>query len=188
MKEKRDELLWLEDLGSSPILDVNSEYVKDAVKFICWLYDCDDFDINKLRYKLFCKKNLCGEKLPPTLDALMLHFVRAAYQSFIWKNSYLLILDLPPAACEGWKNSDDGTLVQHLMNTDAAPHQIVALIVCKCKTGCSNNSCSCRENGFCCTDACNCSNCENNDELTDTEDDESDDELDFINYFFYLYF
>ena len=28
LKEKRDELfLWLEDLGSSPILDVNSEYV-----------------------------------------------------------------------------------------------------------------------------------------------------------------
>ena len=51
LKEKKNELLWYEDLRSSPILDVNSEYIKDAVKFICWLYNsinCENFDINKL--------------------------------------------------------------------------------------------------------------------------------------------
>ena len=163
----------------SPILDINSQYVVDAVKFVCWLYDlsCQDFNINKLRHKLFCKKNLSGEKLPPTLDALLLHFARAAYQSFIWKNSNIPTLNLPsPIECKSWKHNDDWNLVQNLVTNDPAPQKLIELVICRCKSGCSKNTCSCRKNGFCCTDACNCISCENENDLTDYDDDETDED------------
>ena len=35
------------------------------------------YDVNKLRYRMFTKKNLSGDRLPPTLDALVLHLRRA---------------------------------------------------------------------------------------------------------------
>ena len=49
---------------------------------------CQVSDINHLRYKLFCNKNLSGEKLPPTHDALTLHLSRVAFQVYIWMNAH----------------------------------------------------------------------------------------------------
>ena len=34
-------------------------------------------DVNELRYRIFTKENLSGDRLPPTLDALVLNLRRA---------------------------------------------------------------------------------------------------------------
>ena len=66
LKQKMDNLLFLNGLGEYLYIDIKSDYVKDAMQFICWLYDLGavDCNINSLRYKLFCSKNVSGEKLP----------------------------------------------------------------------------------------------------------------------------
>ena len=50
LKEKKEHLLFVNELGDTPLLDVNSSCVKDALRFICWLYDPNvcNFNINKL--------------------------------------------------------------------------------------------------------------------------------------------
>ena len=73
LTENIDSLGTLDQLGEKPTLEKESDGVRDAIKLVCLLYDskCQVFDINHLRYKLFCSKNLSGEKLPPIHDALM---------------------------------------------------------------------------------------------------------------------
>ena len=131
LKAMGDQLPGLAVLGESPILDLNSECVVDVVKFVCRLYDFkgDEQNIDKLRYRLFCRKNISGDKLPPSLDALLLHISRTAYQSFIWQQAQTPVLNLPPPVENGtWKLSDDGKLLQVLMTKDPAPKQIAELV------------------------------------------------------------
>lgn len=151
----------------------------DAVQYICWLYDSsfNKSDINNLRYKLFCRKNLSGDKLPPTQDALSFHIKRAAYQSFIWKNAHMPIFDLPsPMENGGWKE-ENGDLLHVLMSKDPAPKEIIELISCRCKTGCSTKRCSCRSNNLNCTGACMCVDCQNDEIIYAVSSDESSDDL-----------
>ena len=76
-----DSLGTLDQLGEKPTFEKESDGVPYAIKLVCLLYDSKRqvFDINHLRYKLFYSKNLSGEKLPPTHDALILHPSRVAF-------------------------------------------------------------------------------------------------------------
>ena len=155
----------------------------DAVKFICWLYDsnCTSFDVNELRYNLFCKKNISGDKLPPTRENLLLHIFRAIYQTYIWKNAHRSLLQLPsPVESKGWVLIN-GSLNHQYSTKDPAPNQVAELVVCSCKSGCSSNRCSCLKNNFECSEACLCVSCKNDIgflQNRDEDDDEnSDDEL-----------
>ena len=164
-------------MEESANIDVNSNCVKDAIKFVCWLYDvkCKDFDINALRYKLFCQKSLSGQKLPPTYDALVLHIARAAYQTHIWRNSCVPVLNVSsPVENGGWKLDDNDCVVQNLMLQDPAPKEIVELIVCHCKTGCTKNTCPCKKNALCCTAVCSFIDCTN--DAYEADDDWSSDD------------
>ena len=97
ISEKIDSLRILDQLGEKPTLEKESDGVRDAINLVCLLYDskCQVFDINHLRYKLFCSRNLSGEKLPPTHDALILHLSRVAFYVYIWMNAHKTSLDLP---------------------------------------------------------------------------------------------
>ena len=130
---------------------------------MCLLYDskCKVFDINHLRYKLFCSsKNLSGEKLKPTHDALILHLSRVAFQVYIWMNAHKALLDLPSPIGNGWilKN---GKLEQHLMSQVPAPRKVAEFVLRRCKKNCKTNNCSCRKSNLVCIEAFLCDNCEN---------------------------
>ena len=152
----------LDQLGEKPTFGKESDGVPNAIKLVCLLYDSKRlvFDINHLRYKLFCSKNLSGEKLLPTHDALILHLSRVAFQVYIWMNAYKTSLDLPSPIDNGWilKN---GKLEQHLMSQVPAPRKVAESVLCRCKKNCKTNNCFCRKSNLVCIEACLCDNCEN---------------------------
>ena len=70
---------------SATIVEILEEYV-------CELYGVrKETDINKARYKLFTNRTKLPEpqKLPPTKDALLLHFKRVNFQTRQWKSALL---------------------------------------------------------------------------------------------------
>ena len=75
-KEKKEKLIDLFEFGDNPTLDIQSEFVETCIWFV---WQSDTSGINSLRYKFFTQKNKSAEKLPPTLDALILHFKRACF-------------------------------------------------------------------------------------------------------------
>ena len=81
LQENIDDFSEMETFRESITNDINSNYIEGVIRFICALYhkQFKTANINELRHKLFTKKSLSGEKLPPTLDALLLHLRRAAY-------------------------------------------------------------------------------------------------------------
>ena len=67
---------------------VEDEIMRYIEGFVCHLYDYSEIkDINMLRCRLFCaKKGDCHNvKLPPCQSLLKQHFLRANYQSKIWR-------------------------------------------------------------------------------------------------------
>ena len=101
LNENVNDLLALFAFGDT--LDLQAECVELAIQFVCLLFDkrFSTADINDLRYKLFTKKGLTGDKLLPTLDALILHLRRAAYQCYIFKHAYAHVLVLPSSISNG---------------------------------------------------------------------------------------
>ena len=155
LSENIDSLGTLDQLGEKPTLE------KEVMAFVTRLNWCvyfmtqsvKLFDISHLRYKLFCSKNLSGDKLPPTHDALILHLRRVAFQVYIWMNAHKTLLDLPSPIDNGWilKN---GKLEQHLMSQVPAPRKVAELVFFRCKKNCKRNNCSCRKSNLVCTEAC----------------------------------
>ena len=170
-----DNLLFLNKLVDDPYIDIES----DAMQFICCLYNLGavDYNINSFRYKLFCSKNFSGVKLPPTLDAALLHVTRVAYQTFIWKNSATPVLNLPlPAKNVSWKYDENGLLCHKFIGRNSVSNEIIELVTCKCKSGCSMNRCVCFKASLKCTDAYLCINCSN--KVPGVDDFNSDDDDD----------
>jgi hypothetical protein len=90
---------------------------------------------------------------------------------------------LPPPENYGWKL--DGQLLIPIMTTNPpAPHAIIELIKCGCKTSrCATQQCKCRSNKLNCTDLCACCDieeCENWIDVAveyESEEDEEDGDL-----------
>lgn len=157
LKSHSPQLLGLLDFGDDPNLMIDSESSIDAMKLVCLLYDDNSqtADVNTLRFKLFTKKGISGEKLPPTVDSLVQHLRRANYQAFIWKNATQGLLNLPSPCGNGWKLDDITSILTHeYMLQQPIPESMVELVRCKCKKACSSKSCSCRKSNLSCTDVC----------------------------------
>ena len=103
---KKNEFHWLAELGERAI-DVNDDSFKDAIKFICWLYDskCQELDINALRHKLFCQNNFFQE--------------RNYRQHLMPYYACIPLLNLPSLVENGGWKYEDYHLVQNLMTQDA---------------------------------------------------------------------
>lgn len=150
-----------------------------AEYFVMKLYDCTSKSksINALREEMFHRIS-DPEKLPPTHDALMLHFRRAQYQTVIWKSSNQRKPTLPsPEEC-GW-TLESNKLCPLLMSQDAVPAVCIELLVCGCKTEkCISTRCACCKNNLGCSIGCAChQNCQNpNNPVPQDDDDSSDDE------------
>ena len=78
-------------LGTTEKLSSDTE--KKIEAFVCQLYEPSTnlVDVGELRWRLFTKKQLEAEKLPPTQGAI----ARAHYQAMVWyQDMYLLVLHL----------------------------------------------------------------------------------------------
>ena len=74
LKTNVNELMDMQFFGESPILTLDDDSVVCCIRFVCMMYDkSTEYDINELRFKLFSRKRISSEKLPPTLEALR-HF------------------------------------------------------------------------------------------------------------------
>ena len=72
--------------------------------FVCKVYSQQSIidALPSLRWELFCKKNLEGEKLPPTRGTLIPHILRANYMSQRDKSYITAKPALPALEDNGW--------------------------------------------------------------------------------------
>ena len=161
---------WQDD-GNIP------EMYRPIERFVCNVYsERSGLDtLPALRWELFRKKNLEGEKLPPTRGTLLPHVVRANYMS-MRDTSYISVMSkLPPLEQNGWEvRSDEGYLPIKCLNKPA-PEAVLELVKCGCRGQCQSAKCCCLRNGLSCTALCKCTDSSNVDKLNlDKESDDSD--------------
>ena len=65
---------------------------------------------------MFTKNNVSGDRLPPTLHALVFHLRIANYQTFIWKSACVPVLNLPPPTRNGWQMVDEKIREELILN------------------------------------------------------------------------
>ena len=163
-------------LGSDPSVLPESA-VQAFTRYLLYLYTGNQeyCSLSLMRKELFCRKQLMNEKLPPTELELREHLKRVNYQSHIWMNATMPILNLPTPDGNGWSKDENGYLVPTKKVNAAASEGFVELTTCKCKKGCKTNRCACCKNDLLCSDACYCGdNCKNTDRgnISDDSDDE----------------
>ena len=185
VQNNEEHLQLLVDIGTSLVID---EIIHRAIeKMFCALYgNPKETNINRLRYQLFCKKNIPElHKLAPTKDEHYQHVRRANYQSYIWKRALRISTEEASPDGNGWCMSTDGCLEVVWSDTAPAPESVIELVSCKCRRLKFLESCQCRTLSVECTDMCRCSaNCSNvymepfpSDESEyKTEEDSSSDE------------
>ena len=78
------------------------------------------------------KKAPPPESLPPTKDALYLHFNRVNYQCRQWKMALNLHHELSDPTDHGWLNDDNGRLEIHWAECKPAPEAILQFVTCSC--------------------------------------------------------
>ena len=70
------------DFGQFPALSLEIPCVVTSIQCVCYLYEeyKPGSSVNELRHRMFTKKNLsgAGDRLPSTLDMLVLHLRRAS--------------------------------------------------------------------------------------------------------------
>ena len=136
-------------------------------EFVCHLYDAPDLagGVNKARHDLFRNGRKELNKLPPTQDALLLHFQRVNYQAKVWlcANQQNTIGNAGlPEDSGGWYRADEGLLIKW-KTLQAVPIECLELVSCSCKIKCKSAACKCAKADQVCTPACGCEgeNCSN---------------------------
>ena len=87
-------------LGSTEKLRSDTE--KKIEAFVCQLYEpgTNLVEVGELRWRLFTKKQLEAEKLPPTQGALHQAIGRTHYQAMVWDQDHVPDPQMPPALRE----------------------------------------------------------------------------------------
>lgn len=148
----------LQTLGSA--FAPTDQLLSACERLVCAIYGYDSDDVNEVRYALFCAKAAESSQLPPTRDALRLHVRRANYQAGIWQRALESQPTLPHPTGHGW-TADGEDLVIQWTTLPPAPRDVLLLLSCQCRTGCTSGRCSCHHASLPCTDVCNCENCQN---------------------------
>jgi len=93
-----------------------------------------------------------SEKLPPILEALKQHTLRALVQAKVWGQAAVPQRELLDPLENGYhRDSDDGQLQPTTTDVPPAPEAIVEMARCQCKGKCSSNRYSCRSKNLPCT-------------------------------------
>ena len=137
----------MQSLGETVDLPT-SDVFKGIEQYVMSLYSSNHpknvDSLGKLRWFLFSKHQYTAEMLPPTAGALKYKIYRAHYMCLLWKGR---TTDLLPA-----------------------PEATIAMMICRCKTGCKTGRCNCKKNKLQCTEMCLCVDCENVHESVSLED------------------
>lgn len=159
---------------SSTVAEVLEEYV-------CKLYGFkEEVSINEVRYKMFTSKKKIPDpqKLPPTLDALLLHLSRVNYQVYEWKRALDTTYCLLNPYENGWAMKDNLMVIKWINNLPA-PQSILEFVSCSCKKNeCSSGTCKCFSVNLQCTSSCNCNQCKNMN-VEDESDSDSGSECEY---------
>ena len=128
-------------LGTTEKLSSDAE--KKIEAFVCQLYEpgTNLVDVGELRWRLFTKKQLEAEKLPPTQGALHQAIARAHYQAMVWCQDHVPNPQMPPATEYGWEAEGD-QLLPVTTRDPPAPATITQLIKCGCKKSQCMSHCS----------------------------------------------
>ena len=151
--------------------------------FLCQLYEPHTalVDVAELMWRLFTKKQLEGQKLPPTRGALHEAIARAHFQAIVWYQDQVPNPQLPPPTDYGWNTEGDSLLPITTM-VPPAPASITHLVKCGCKKNNCQSNCSCRSQQLNCSELCLCGAdedvCENvsQDHPLGIDDDEVEDD------------
>ena len=107
------------------------------------LYNGKDDDLHQMRYSMFCDKRISSkmqikpEVLPPTSSAAKYHSMRVFCQVMQWKGREI------DSTKWGWKITNNMMMPKYT-DLPCAPEELLKIISCNCKTGCSNMRCSCK--------------------------------------------
>lgn len=151
---------------------------QSGVKIITGLYSAKkDTDLGELRFlhfkKASFKTSIKLEKLPPTEGSAVQHSLRVYHQLQTWIGK-----KIDPTKW-GWKCI--GQNLQPIYSTEPMmPEELSRTISCKCKKGCKTKACTCRKNGFKCTDMCGTCidvKCSNVEEASEIEESMFDDDM-----------
>ena len=99
------------------------------------------------------------DQLPPSLDALKLHWLRCLWVIDYWRQAHHNNITLLPMEWFGWVTGS--STVQVEWDSPENMHktrQTVAFLThgCACKTGCSTTICKCVKSGQLCGPGCTC--------------------------------
>lgn len=169
-------------LGASNNLSAETESAMEL--FVCQLYQpgTATTTVRDLRWRLFSRKQLEAQKLPPTKGALHEAVCRAQFQAMVWHQAHVPNPKLPSATDYGWR-AEGSKLVPITTKIPPAPAAVSNLIKCGCKKTNCRTHCTCRSQGLNCSEMCNCgadedvcSNTEQEKPLA-IDDDEEEDEI-----------
>ena len=115
--------LFFELVKSFQLLD---ELVNNLQEFVCKMYFKEIADTDLLRYKLYCsKKGKCEiERLPPCMAALRQHFLRANYQTRVWRLCREQTPTIPSPTDHDWVFDEDGIIGINWMDCQPAPDEV----------------------------------------------------------------
>ncbi|KAJ8043846.1 hypothetical protein HOLleu_11123 [Holothuria leucospilota] len=138
----------------------HTQLFKLLERFVVVLYDKTSNleSINEARRELFCQKNRPMENIPPTLDALLQHSKRAAFQAGIWTTSNLTIQESPTPEGWGWTRCGDNQRWVPVWITQPITSKACSeLVKCGCKSnrGCGGRR-ACKGAHWKCTELCSC--------------------------------
>ena len=102
--------------------------------------------VNEARRELFSQKNRTIENIPPTQEALLLHTLRAVYQTGIWAASDQCEQKPPTPEGFGW-HFESATCTWHPVwsNLPVASRACSELVKCACKSDTCVGRCSCKK-------------------------------------------
>ena len=148
--------------------------VAKVEQYVCKVYSAPDptVGVNQARLDMFEKVQKDLDKLPPTKDALELHFQRANLQAKVCLQSNEAMQTVgSPAETGGWRMADDGSLEVVWTRLPVLPEACIELVTCGCKSKCKTAQCKCLKSGQRCITACKCDaeDCKNPAGLDETE-------------------
>ena len=132
--------------------------IEPIEEYVCSLYGVPNptRGVDVGRHDVFVRGKKDLEKLPPTKDALELHYARSNYQAKIWLQADVVEMDIDvPDNSGGWK-SGIAELDIVWSRLPPVPSACIELISCGCGSKCRTTSCSCFKSNQTCTPACAC--------------------------------
>ncbi len=140
--------------GNEKSLDDHLPMLEQFV-ILCYDVTSQQTNINTARQQLFAKGRQI-DNIPPTLDALKLHIMRAILQAgYTWSQSLKTKQELPSSDKFGWQKGANGKWEPLWTLLPDASKACRELLKCNCRVRCTGR-CQCNAANLKCTPLCKC--------------------------------